>query len=163
MNLTLSQLLNRLRGEVHQVSAQQVMADQQTGRNFYIVDVRERGEAAKGHIPDAILIPRGFLEMSIEEKVSTDRLAEIVVYCAGGNRSLLAARDLALMGYDNVHSMMGGFKAWKESGGNVVQCDVLTAEQTQRYARHLTLSEVDRKSTRLNSSHSQQSRMPSSA
>lgn len=142
MNLTSSQLLDRIGNEIKEVTAQQVAADRRAGCAMLIVDVRERSEVLEGHIPEARLIPRGFLEMSIEEEVTPDREAEIVVYCAGGHRSLLAARDLAFMGYKNVRSMVGGFKAWQEAGGAVVQGDVLSADDAQRYARHITLPEV---------------------
>jgi molybdopterin/thiamine biosynthesis adenylyltransferase/rhodanese-related sulfurtransferase len=81
----------------------------------YFLDVREADEWTQGHVEGAVHVPRGFLELRIEEKVP-ERDREIVVYCAGGTRSALAARSLADLGYTNVRSMAGGFGRWKELG-----------------------------------------------
>jgi len=80
-----------------------------------IVDVREKDEWDEGHIPDAIHMSRGTIELDIEEKVP-DLNAMIVCHCGGGGRSALAAESLQKMGYKNVRSMAGGFKAWKAAG-----------------------------------------------
>jgi rhodanese-related sulfurtransferase len=77
-----------------------------------IVDVREMDEWNEGHIPDAIHLSRGTIELDIEEKFP-DREAMIICHCGGGGRSALAAESLQKMGYKNVRSMAGGFKAWK--------------------------------------------------
>jgi adenylyltransferase/sulfurtransferase len=116
-----------------------------SSQTIYIIDVRERDEIADGYISGAHIIPRGFLEMNIEEDVTMDRTASIVLYCAGGNRSALAARDLELMGYEKVRSMVGGFKAWKDSGYEFDQGGLLSDEDLQRYARHIILPEVGEK------------------
>ena len=71
-----------------------------------------------------------------------DRDAGIVLYCAGGNRSALAARDLEEMGYANVSSMIGGIKGWKDAGYGIEQNGLLSAEDLQRYSRHILLPEV---------------------
>jgi rhodanese-related sulfurtransferase len=80
-----------------------------------IVDVREKDEWDEGHIPDAIHISRGTIELDIEEKLP-DTNAMIICHCGGGGRSALAAESLQKMGYQNVRSMAGGFKAWKAAG-----------------------------------------------
>ena len=80
-----------------------------------IVDVREKQETDAGVLPGAKQVPRGFLELRIEEAVP-DRNADVVLYCAGGTRSLLAAKTLQDMGYTKVRSMAGGFSAWKDAG-----------------------------------------------
>jgi len=80
-----------------------------------IVDVREKDEWDKEHIPDALHLSRGTLELDIEEKVP-DPNTEVIVHCGGGGRSALAAESLQKMGYKNVRSLEGGFKAWKASG-----------------------------------------------
>ena len=80
-----------------------------------IVDVREKDEWDEEHIPDAINIGRGMLELDIEEKVP-DPNTTIICHCGGGGRSALAAESLQKMGYKNVRSMAGGFKAWKAAG-----------------------------------------------
>jgi rhodanese-related sulfurtransferase len=80
-----------------------------------IVDVREKDEWDEEHIPDAIHMSRGTIELDIEEKVP-DLNAMIVCHCGGGGRSALAVESLQKMGYKNVRSMAGGFKAWKAVG-----------------------------------------------
>jgi rhodanese-related sulfurtransferase len=80
-----------------------------------IVDVREKDEWDEEHIPGAIHLSRGTIELYIEEKVP-DTNAMIICHCGGGGRSALAAESLQKMGYRNVRSMAGGFKAWKTSG-----------------------------------------------
>lgn len=83
--------------------------------NTVIVDVREKNEWDEEHIPDAIYISRGMLELEIEEKVP-DVSTTVIVHCGGGGRSALAAESVQKMGYKNVRSMAGGFKAWKAAG-----------------------------------------------
>jgi len=80
-----------------------------------IVDVREQDEWDEEHIPGAIHISRGTIELDIEEKVP-DTNAMIITHCGGGGRSALAAESLQKMGYKNVRSMAGGLKAWKAAG-----------------------------------------------
>ena len=80
-----------------------------------IVDVREKDEWDEEHIPDAVHMSRGMLELEVEDKF-TDRNMTIITHCGGGGRSALAAESLQKMGYKNVRSMAGGFKAWKAAG-----------------------------------------------
>ena len=80
-----------------------------------IVDVREKDEWDEEHIPNAIHLSRGTIELEIEEKFP-DKNAMIVCHCGGGGRSALAAESLQKMGYKNVRSMAGGMKAWKAAG-----------------------------------------------
>ena len=77
-----------------------------------IVDVREKDEWDKEHIPDAVHISRGMIKLEVEDKFP-DRNMTIICHCHGGGRSALAAESLQKMGYKNVRSMAGGFKAWK--------------------------------------------------
>ena len=83
--------------------------------NTVIVDVREKDEWDEQHIPDAVHMSRGMLEFEIEDKFP-DREMTIICHCGGGGRSALAAESLQKMGYKNVRSMAGGFKAWKAAG-----------------------------------------------
>ncbi len=83
--------------------------------NAVIVDVREKDEWDEEHIPDAVHMSRGMLELEIEDKF-LDREMTIICHCGGGGRSALAAESLQKMGYKNVRSMVGGFKAWKAAG-----------------------------------------------
>ena len=80
-----------------------------------IVDVRDKDEWDEGHIPGAMHMSRGTIELDIEEKVPGSNTM-IICHCGGGGRSTLAAESLQKMGYKNVHSMAGGFKAWKGAG-----------------------------------------------
>ncbi|HEX2850470.1 MAG TPA: molybdopterin-synthase adenylyltransferase MoeB [Acidimicrobiales bacterium] len=106
-----------------------------------LLDVREPDEYEQGAIPGAIHIPRGHLESQVESKI-TDRDAEVVVYCAGGVRSAFAADTMQQLGYTNVISMAGGFNKWKNEGRDWSTPKTLSAEQRNRYHRHLLLPEV---------------------
>ena len=145
MTVTSNQLLESVKAQIAEVTPAEVQAALQAGRPVHVIDVREREEVMDGYIPGAELIPRGFLELNVEEDVTVDRDAEIVLYCAGGNRSALAARDLAFMGYANAKSMIGGIKGWKDAGYEIEQGGLLSEEDSQRYARHLILPEVGEK------------------
>jgi len=106
-----------------------------------LLDVREKNETDAGMLPGAMHVPRGFLELRIEEAVP-DREADLVLYCAGGTRSLLAAKTLQEMGYRHVRSLTGGFGSWKDAGLPVETPVQLTAAQRSRYSRHLLIPEV---------------------
>jgi molybdopterin/thiamine biosynthesis adenylyltransferase/rhodanese-related sulfurtransferase len=106
-----------------------------------LVDVREQDEVDQGTIPGAVHIPRGFLEMRIEEAVR-DHDTPIVVYCAGGVRSIFGAESLSNLGYDNVWSMSGGFNGWKSAGLPWRVQQTLAPDQRRRYSRHLLIPEV---------------------
>jgi rhodanese-related sulfurtransferase len=80
-----------------------------------LIDVREKDEWDQEHIPDAIHLSRGTLELDIEGKVP-DPATMIICHCGGGGRSALATDSLQKMGYKNVRSMAGGLKAWKALG-----------------------------------------------
>ena len=121
MTVTSNQLLESVKAEIAEVTPAEVQAALQADRPLHVIDVREREEVMDGYIPGAELIPRGFLELNVEEDVTIDRDAEIVLYCAGGNRSALAARDLTFMGYTNAKSMIGGIKGWKDAGYAIEQ------------------------------------------
>src|SRR5262245_12706966 len=111
------------------------------GASPVLIDVREKDEWLEGFIPGAQWVPRGFLEQRIEDKVP-EKSQPVVLYCAGGTRSALAARALGELGYSNVASMAGGFSAWKRAGLPFERPFVMTQEQAVRYARHTMLPEV---------------------
>jgi phage shock protein E len=90
-------------------------ASQQQKEGALLIDVREADEFAKGHAKDAVHLSRGVIELKIED-TAPDMATPIVCYCGGGSRSALAADNLQRMGYTNVASMAGGFKAWKDQG-----------------------------------------------
>lgn len=142
MPLTSTELLSLVKRQIEQVPidrARELLAADSAVR---LVDVREREETLDGYIRGASLIPRGSLELRIETEVTADRDAIILLYCAAGNRSALAARDLAAMGYTRAGSMTGGFQAWKAAGFEVVRDEALTGADLLRYSRHLLLPEV---------------------
>ena len=99
---------------ITEISPQDAAAKSQSGEAV-IVDVREKDEWDEEHIPNATHLSRGTIELDVEEKVP-DLNALIVCHCGGGGRSALAAESLQKMGYKNVRSMAGGFKAWKAAG-----------------------------------------------
>ena len=109
--------------------------------DFVLVDVREKNEWNEGYIPGAIHVPRGYLELQIEEAVP-DKSQKVVLYCAGGVRSLMAGRTLQQMGYTDVVSMAGGFGQWKGSGYEFKEPRTLDAAQARRYSRHTLIPEV---------------------
>ena len=111
------------------------------GASPVLIDVREKDEWMEGFIPGARWIPRGFLELRIEDQVP-EKDVPVILYCAGGTRSALAARALGDLGYSNVSSLAGGFSAWKRAGLEYDRPFVLTPDQTMRYARHTMLPEV---------------------
>jgi sulfur-carrier protein adenylyltransferase/sulfurtransferase len=112
------------------------------GNGVVLVDVREGEEYERERIPGAVHVPRGYLESRIEGAVR-DRDAHVVLYCASGNRSTLAADTLEqLLGYTNVASMTGGITLWKDRGYETEVPKTLTKEQRDRYSRHLLLPEV---------------------
>jgi molybdopterin/thiamine biosynthesis adenylyltransferase/rhodanese-related sulfurtransferase len=104
------------------------------------LDVREQDEHDQGTIPGSVFIPRGHLEAQAESRL--DRTKPVVVYCAGGNRSAFAAETLSALGFTDVVSMVGGFGRWKNEGRPWITPQTLTAEQRDRYGRHLLLPEV---------------------
>jgi len=135
-------IMAEARKEVPEVSAQEVNELlKNNGKSPILLDVRESDEWRQGHLEGALPLPRGFLEIKVESVVP-DKNAPIVAYCAGGVRSLLAAKAMKEMGYQNVSSMAGGYGAWKNGGFKWVQDFQYTPEQLIRYSRHFLLPEV---------------------
>jgi molybdopterin/thiamine biosynthesis adenylyltransferase/rhodanese-related sulfurtransferase len=132
-------LLREARAQIREVSVGEVDALDPGAAT--IVDVREESEWEQGHLPGARHVSKSYIEQQIEG-IAPDRDAQIVLYCAGGIRSLFAGQTLADMGYTNVASMAGGFQAWKGAGLDFDTPVVLGAEQKQRYSRHLLIPEV---------------------
>lgn len=141
MAKTYKELMNEARTAVPEVTVDDVKARLANGQRPVLLDVREREEYREGHLEGALALPRGFLEMRVEEAVP-DKSAPVVAYCAGGVRSLIAARTLQEMGYTDVRSMAGGYTAWKNAGYDWVADRQFSQEQLTRYARHFTLPEV---------------------
>ncbi len=135
-------IMAEARKEIPEVSAQQVNELlKNNGKSPVLLDVRESDEWRQGHLEGALSLPRGFLEIKVETAVP-NKETPIIAYCAGGVRSLLAAKAMKEMGYQNVSSMAGGYTAWKNGGFNWVQDFQYTSEQLIRYSRHFLLPEV---------------------
>jgi len=107
-------LVSDAKKNITEISPQDADSKSQAGEAV-IIDVRDKDEWDEEHIPDAIHLSRGTIELEIEEKVS-DPNAVIICHCGGGGRSALAAESLQKMGFKNVRSMAGGLKAWKVAG-----------------------------------------------
>ena len=143
MAKTSKNILDEARASIKQIDAEQARKMlEQSGT--VLVDVRESDEWRQGHIPQALGIPRGFLELRIEEKVP-DHKAPVILQCASGTRSLLAARALREMGYENVYNLNGGFNAWKDKGLPWVADRQFTQDEITRYSRHFVIPEVGEK------------------
>lgn len=139
---TFNEHLAQVKQGIREVSVEDTRGQMMNGAPTpVLIDVRERDEYEQGYVPGAQWVPRGFLELKIEDMVP-DRNQEIVVYCAGGTRSALAVQSLKLLGYEKVSSMAGGFRAWKNAGHSFDRPRSLNAEQLKRYSRHVMLPEV---------------------
>ena len=108
-------LVDAARAEITETDPEAVRQRIEAGTPTVLIDVREPGEYAAGHLPGARPMPRGVLERDIEAEVP-DLGAPIVLYCGGGYRSALAARSLGHMGYTDVLSMDGGWRGWTDAG-----------------------------------------------
>ena len=133
-------LLASARASISEISTEEAQSKIDAG-GVVVLDVREPDEFDQGALVNVVHIPRGHLEAQIESRI-TDKSAPVVVYCAGGVRSAFAAQTLALLGYQNVFSMDGGFGRWKDEDRPWTTPVTLTAEQRNRYQRHLLLPEV---------------------
>ena len=103
------------KSRIRELTVPDVQVKLARGDRIHLVDVREESEWAAGHLPRAVHLGKGVIERDIEQAVP-DTQREIILYCGGGYRSALAADNLQKMGYQNVWSMDGGFRAWREAG-----------------------------------------------
>lgn len=140
MGRTYQDLLAAAREEIPETQVAE-LADRLGGDGApLVIDVREQSEWDEGHVPGAVHIPRGYLESRIAGVARPDDT--LVLVCAGGMRSLLAARNLREMGYEHVESLAGGFTRWKQSGNDYTVPRALTPDQRSRYSRHTLIPEV---------------------
>lgn len=107
-------LCDEARKEIKEIDVAELKRMQQSGEDFTLIDVRERDEQARGMVPGAVALPRGILERDLDQ-VTTDKGRKMVLYCGGGFRSALSAWMLKKMGFRNVISLAGGWKAWTSS------------------------------------------------
>jgi len=108
-------IVDEARSRVKETNVDEVKRRMDRGDTFLLFDVREESEFAKDHLPGAIHMGKGVIERDIEERVP-DVNKEMILYCGGGYRSALAADNLQKMGYNNVISMDGGIRGWREKG-----------------------------------------------
>jgi sulfur-carrier protein adenylyltransferase/sulfurtransferase len=140
MSPSSADLLRQVKSEIDEIDPSQVNELLQEG--VTIIDVREAEELASGLLPGAKHVPRSYLETRIEGIVP-DRSAHVILYCASGNRSAYGARTLRDdLGYEHVESMTGGIALWKDRGYEVDVPRTLSAEQRDRYSRHLLIPEI---------------------
>jgi molybdopterin/thiamine biosynthesis adenylyltransferase/rhodanese-related sulfurtransferase len=141
-----AELIRQIKSRIDEVDPSDVHRELESangnGAPFVLVDVRETDEWDAGHIPGARHVTRGHLESRIEG-AAPDRSQRVVLYCASGNRSALAARTLREdLGYEHVESMTGGYTLWKDRGYEVQVPKSLTKEQRERYSRHMLVPEI---------------------
>ena len=111
-------LVNDAKTRIHEVSVDDTRSRLAADKSVRLIDVREDNEWQTAHAAGAEHLGKGIIERDIETEVP-DKSTELILYCGGGYRSALAADVLQSMGYTNVFSMAGGWKAWKESGGEI--------------------------------------------
>ncbi len=135
-----AEYIKRIREQIQEVDPSDVKP--LVGNGVPIIDVREAEEYAVAHLPGAKHVPRGYLESRIDAAVP-DRKQRVILYCATGQRSALAAHTLMEdLGFEDVVSMTGGITLWKDRGYDVEVPQTLTAEQRDRYSRHVLVPEV---------------------
>ncbi|MCM3873221.1 MAG: rhodanese-like domain-containing protein [Pyrinomonadaceae bacterium] len=108
-------LVNNAKARIREVTVEQTRERIAADPGVKLIDVREDNEWGAEHAAGADHLGKGIIERDIEGMVP-DKSTELILYCGGGYRSALAADVLQEMGYTNVFSMAGGWKAWKESG-----------------------------------------------
>src|SRR5712691_7384365 len=111
-------LVNDSRSRIREVTVDETRARMKANADIRLIDVREDNEWEAAHAADAKHLSKGIIERDIETEVP-DKATELILYCGGGYRSALAADALQKMGYINVFSMAGGWKAWKDSGAPI--------------------------------------------
>ena len=144
---TLKDMLAEARQVIPEQGPQELKRRIDANEPLVLVDVRDPDEYRDGAIEPATNISRGFLEFRIGT-AAADPKTPIVLYCQSGLRSMLAAKALHDLGYENVTNLQGGFQKWAQSGLPVMKDKPLTTDQIQRYSRHFLLPQVGEKGQR---------------
>ena len=144
---TLKDMLAEARQVIPEQGPQELKRRIDADEPLVLVDVRDPDEYRDGAIEPATNISRGFLEFRIGT-AAADPKTPIVLYCQSGLRSMLAAKALHDLGYENVTNLQGGFQKWAQSGLPVMKDKPLTTDQIQRYSRHFLLPQVGEKGQR---------------
>jgi adenylyltransferase/sulfurtransferase len=148
---TRQDMIDSAKAAIREVTIQDVKETLEKGQKPLLLDVRGREEYEAGHLIDAVHVPRGLLELEVEQALP-DKSRPVVIYCAGGIRSALAAQTLKEMGYRDVASMLGGYDEW--AGAQYpVERQPEGKEQAQALEREIALLErqVEEKRKRLTS------------
>lgn len=133
--------LSDVKKQIKEITVEQLKSKMDAKEDYLLIDVREKEETDGGIIPTAQTVVRGFLELKIEGlEPKKDR--QIIINCAGGNRSALSAKALQEIGYTQVSSLKGGYAAWQHAGHPIEQRKSLSAEKLALYARHISMPEV---------------------
>jgi rhodanese-related sulfurtransferase len=111
-------IVNDAKTRVREVSVAETQQRISANPEAKLIDVREDNEWNEAHAAGAIHLGKGIIERDIETTVP-DKDTELILYCGGGYRSALATDSLQKMGYRNVFSLAGGWKAWQEAGGEI--------------------------------------------
>lgn len=114
---TAADLIAAAKARIRELTPREVRDLQASGEPLVLLDVRDQNEVNLGRIPGAVHISRGTLETKVEALIPRD--ANVVIYCASGNRSAFAAVTMQEMGYATVASMSGGIREWATSGGEI--------------------------------------------
>src|SRR5438128_10788385 len=136
---TYREYFSEIKKRIKEATPEQVQELVRSG-DVQLGDVREKNEWDEGHLPGAAHVPKSYLEQWAEERLP-DKAKTTILYCAGGVRSAMAADTLAKLGYTDVISMTGGVNRWKDSGKPWTKPESFSAEQAQRYSRHLLIPE----------------------
>src|SRR6202012_619069 len=135
-----AEVLRQIKSRIDEVDPAAVR--EQSSNGTLLIDVREPEEWGPGHIPGAKHVPKSYLESRIEG-AAPDRSQHVILYCQSGNRSALAAKTLVDdLGYESVESMTGGITLWKDRGYAVDIPKTMSAEQRDRYSRHILIPEI---------------------
>lgn len=141
---TYDKLIKEIQAKIPNISQEDALKE--FGKTLFL-DVREPNETSQGIIPDAVVLPRGMVELSIENLVP-DHSQRVIVYCAGGYRSAFVVDSLQRMGYTGLINMEGGFTQWKNAGRPWKIDDEGDKLAGSRYSRHLLIPEIGEKGQR---------------
>ncbi len=122
MTKTYRDLVNDAKAQITEVEPAALQAELDAGTEIVIIDVREHQDYREAHLPGAIPISRGLLEVRIHD-ATPEHATQIVVHCGGGGRGALAAQTLQTMGYRNVRNLAGGFRGWTAAGLDTTASD----------------------------------------
>lgn len=131
------QMVTEAKERIQEIDADTLKAWMAEGKKFILIDAREAIDYGQGHIKGALTVPRGIMEIDIDEVVP-DQDQTVVVYCGGGSRSALAADTLQVMGYEHVYSLAKGYRGWVEKFGEKAPTPT-SAEPSDLYNPHDSL------------------------